>query len=344
MEWREAMEAVLARRDLDEGQAEALLGRVLAGEASPEWIAGFLVGLRMKGESVGEITGFARAMRAHATPIRCRTGPLVDTCGTGGDDSGSFNISTTAAFVVAAAGGRVAKHGNRSVSSRCGSADVLEALGARLDLSPDDVGHCVDEVGLGFLFAPALHGAMKHAVGPRRALSVRTVFNMLGPLTNPAGAPHQVIGVYDATLLEPMGRVLDRLGARRAILVHGSDGLDEFTVTGPSRYLLVEGGEVELRDLDPGELGLPRHEASALAGGDAAANAAITREVLGGRPGAAADVVALNAGAALWAAGIAGDLPDGLARAQGCLADGSALALLDRFVEFTNDHGGGAGA
>lgn len=338
MDWREAMETVLARRDLGESRAEALLGRVLAGEASPEWIAGFLVGLRMKGESVGEITGFARAMRSHATAIRCSTGPLVDTCGTGGDDSGSFNISTTAAFVVAGAGGRVAKHGNRSVSSRCGSADVLEALGARLDLDPDDVGRCVDEVGLGFLFAPALHGAMKHAVGPRRALSVRTVFNMLGPLTNPAGAPHQVIGVYDAALLEPMGRVLDRLGAARAILVHGSDGLDEFTVTGPSRYLLVEGGEAELRDLDPVSLGMELHEPAALAGGDAQQNARVSRDVLEGKAGAAADVVALNAAAALWACGIAADLADGLARARASLADGSALGVLERFVEFTNDH------
>lgn len=332
---QEALDTVLDRRDLEATAAETLMQGILAGDASPEWIAGFLVALRMKGETAGEITGFARAMRSAATPVPCTTGPLVDTCGTGGDGAHTFNISTTAAFVVAGAGGRVAKHGNRSVSSRCGSADVLEALGANLDLDPAAVGRCVDEVGFGFLFAPRLHGAMKHAVGPRRALGVRTVFNLLGPLTNPAGAAHQVIGVFDAAWLDPMAAVLASLGVGRSLVVHGDDGLDELTVTGPTQVRIVDGG-VTADTVRPEDVGLATHPAADLAGGDATENAEILRRILRGEEsGARRDITLLNAGAALFAAGLADDLRGGVEAAGSAVDSGRAQERLEAYIAFT---------
>jgi anthranilate phosphoribosyltransferase len=315
------------------------MSSILAGEAEESWIGAFLVGLRLKVETPAEIAGFAEAMRAHATPIVPTAAPLVDTCGTGGDASGSFNSSTAAAFVAAGAGAHVAKHGNRSVSSKSGSADVLEALGARLDLSPSRVGQCIDEVGFGFLFAPALHGAMKHAVGPRKALALRTVFNILGPLTNPAGAPHQVLGVFDASLLETMGEVLHDLGSARSLLVHGDDGLDELTITTTSQAMIIDGG-LRHEKVDPSRLGLSLHEASSIAGGDPQKNAGIIVSVLEGAKGGARDVVALNAAAALFACGLADDLESGVAQALVAIEDGSEREILDRYVEFTKRYGG----
>jgi anthranilate phosphoribosyltransferase len=338
---QEILERVLAGHSLAESEAQRAMERILRGEADPAWIAGLLVALRMKGETADEITGFARAMRASATPLRCSAAPLLDTCGTGGDGAGTFNISTACAFVAAGAGVHVAKHGNRSVSSRCGSADVLETLGASLALAPDAVAACVDEVGFGFMFAPSFHGAMRHAVAPRRALGLRTVFNILGPLTNPAGARHQLLGVFDPRLLDRLAEVLPRLGNGRSLLVHGDDGLDELTVTASSWMLVVDAGVTRVR-VDPVALGLPLHPAQALQGGDAQRNAQIVRGVLAGEGGAPRDIVLLNAAAALWAAGRSTTLQDGLQQAALAIDSGQARAVLDRFVEFTRRHAGAA--
>jgi len=337
MSIKEAIAKVIERQDLSEVEAEAAMTQIMQGQATPAQIGAFLTALRMKGETVSEIAGCARAMRRSAVavhPRRAKT--LVDTCGTGGDGAGTFNISTTAAFVVAGAGQPVAKHGNRSISSRCGSADVLEALGVNLDLTPEQVAACVDEVGLGFLFAPKLHPAMKHAIGPRRELGVRTIFNLLGPLTNPAGASAQVLGVYDPTLTEPLARVLGALGSRAAFVVHGADGLDELTTTGPNRVSALRNGRVETHTLDPASLGFPRARPEDLCGGDPQENAAITREILsGGLNGPRRDVVVLNAAAALVAGGRARTLPEGVRLAEHSLDSGAARRVLTHLIEFS---------
>ena len=336
MSIKEAIAKVMERQDLTEVEAEAAMTQIMEGQATPAQIGAFLTALRMKGESVGEITGCARAMRRSAVPVRPRRAALmVDTCGTGGDGSGTFNISTTAAFVVAGAGQPVAKHGNRSASSRCGSADVLEALGVNLDLTPDQVAACVDEVGIGFLFAPKLHPAMKHAIGPRRELGVRTIFNLLGPLTNPAGAQAQVMGVYDPAWTEPLAQVLGALGSQAAFVVHGADGLDELSTTGPNRVSALRDGRVETITLDPAELGFARARASDLAGGSAEENAAIMRGILSGTcNGARRDVVVLNAAAALVAGGQSKTLREGIRQANHSLDSGAALHMLDHLIEF----------
>lgn len=327
------LERTLAREDLDAATTERLLGRVLAGEVDPHWLAGWLTALRMKGESTQEITGLARAMRAHATPVPTRAPSLVDTCGTGGDRRHTFNVSTVSAFVAAGAGACVAKHGNRSVSSRCGSADVLEALGAAIQLTPEQVGRCVDELGFGFLFAPALHGAMKHAVAPRRALGVRTVFNLLGPLTNPAGAHHQVIGVFAREWIDRVAEVLGELGTRRSLVVHGRDGLDEISVHAVTDAVLVDADRRVEMEIDPQEFGVRGNGSEPLTGGDAHTNAKIVRAVLGGDIGGSArDVVRLNAGAALWVCGRATDLREGIERATESLDRGDALGVLDAWI------------
>jgi anthranilate phosphoribosyltransferase len=310
---------------------------IMQGQATPAQIGAFLTALRMKGEAVTEIAGCARAMRRSALRVRPqRAETLVDTCGTGGDGAGTFNISTTAAFVVAGAGQPVAKHGNRSVSSQCGSADVLEALGVNLDLSPDQVAASVDEVGIGFLFAPKLHPAMKHAIGPRRELGVRTIFNLLGPLTNPASARAQVLGVYDPALTETMARVLASLGSHAAFVVHGAGGLDELTTTGSNRVSVLREGQVETHSFDPADLGFSRARPEELNGGDAEENAAITRGILSGTlNGARQDVVVLNAAAALVAGGQAYTLPEGIQMAERSLDSGSAERVLDELIKFT---------
>jgi anthranilate phosphoribosyltransferase len=337
MSIQEAAAKAMDGQDLTEFEAESAMTQIMEGRATPAQIGAFLTALRMKGESVSEIAGCARAMRRSAVPV-CPQRPetLVDTCGTGGDGAGTFNISTTAAFVAAGAGQPVAKHGNRSISSRCGSADVLEALGVNLDLTPDQVAASVDEVGIGFLFAPNLHPAMKHAIGPRRELGVRTIFNVLGPLTNPANASAQVLGVYDPDLTETLAHVLGTLGSQAAFVVHGSGGLDELTTSGPNRVSALRDGRVETHSLDPADLGFHRARPSDLRGGDATENAAITRGILSGTiNGARRDVVVLNAAAALFVGGQAQTLPEGVRLAEGSIDSGSAQRVLDHLIEFS---------
>lgn len=336
MDIKEAIAHLLESRDLTEAGAEAVMEQIMTGQATPAQIGGFLIALRMKGETVEEVTGCARAMRHNATPVRPRRQDLVDTCGTGGDGTGTFNISTTAAFVVAGAGQPVAKHGNRSVSSGCGSADVLKALGVNIELSPEDVAACVDEVGIGFLYAPLLHPAMKHAIGPRREMGVRTIFNILGPLTNPAQAQAQLLGVYDSELTEMMAQVLGSLGSRAAYVVHSADGLDELATTAPNRVSQLKDGRVSTFTLDAEELGLPRATQSDLKGGSAEENAAITRAILDGEQGPKRDVVLLNAAAALVVGGAASDLRQGLVMAAQSVDSGAARATLETLVAFTN--------
>ncbi len=329
-----ALARALDGEHLSADEAESIMGTIMSGDATPAQIGAYLAALRAKGETVGEIVGFARAMREHATRVRPARRPLVDTCGTGGDGAHTFNISTTAALVVAGAGVAVAKHGNRSVSSKCGSADVLSALGVRLDLSPEDVALCIDEVGFGFLFAPMMHPAMKHAIGPRREMGVRTVFNILGPLTNPAGATVQVMGVYDRDLVLPLAQVLRDLGAESAYVVSSADGLDELSVSGPNRVARLETGRVELTSLDAADYGIAPNDVSALRGGDAEENAAITRDILQGQRGPRRDVVLLNAAVALTAAGAVGDLRDGLDMAEASIDCGAAAKVLGDLVAF----------
>ena len=310
---------------------------LMAGEATPAQTAALLVALHMKGETVDEIAGFAATMRAFATRVPTARRPLVDTCGTGGDHSGTFNISTAAAFVVAGAGVAVAKHGNRSATSKCGSADVLEELGVNLSADPVVVGRCIDEVGIGFLFARALHSAMKH-VGPVRAeLGVRTVFNVLGPLTNPAGADGQVMGIYDGNRVGDIARVLLELGTRHAFVVHGLDGLDELTLTGPSKVAEARDGHVDEYTIEPGQLGLDVATADALRGGGAAENARILRGVLEGEPGPRRDIVLLNAAPAIVAGEGAGELRGGIEVARQSIDSGAALAKLEELVKHSHD-------
>jgi anthranilate synthase/phosphoribosyltransferase len=345
LEIRGAVGRVVAGQDLSEAQAEAVMGQIMAGEATPAQIGAFLAALRMKGETVEEITGCARAMRRSAIPVRPRRQDLVDTCGTGGDETGTFNISTTTAFVVAGAGLGVAKHGNRSVSSRCGSADLLEALGVNLELSPEQVAQCIDEVGIGFLFAPRLHPAMKYAIGPRREMGVRTIFNILGPLTNPALAQRQLMGVYDPGLTNVLAQVLGGLGAQAALVVHGADGLDELSTTGMNRlsYLQegMDGEAAAVKDfhLDPAELGLPRARLEDLRGGTAEENVEITRAVLSGEEGAHRDVVLLNTAAALLVGGRAEDLKEGLELAAEAIDSGAALGKVEALVALSQELG-----
>jgi len=336
MSIKEAIAHLLEDGDLSEAEAEAVMEQIMTGQATPAQIGGFLIALRMKGETVKEVTGFARAMRRSAIPVHPRQALLVDTCGTGGDGAYTFNISTTAAFVVAGAGLAVAKHGNRSVSSHCGSADVLGALGVNIELSPDEIAACIDEVGIGFLYAPLLHPAMKHAIGPRREMGVRTVFNILGPLTNPAGAQVQVLGVYEAELTEVMARVLGSLGSQAAFVVHGADGLDELSTTGPNRVTRLEDGEVHTFIVHPLELGLPRATVSDLRGGDVEENMAITLAILDGEPGPRRDVVLLNAAAALVAGGLAADLAEGLVLAAQSIDSSVARTKLEALIAFTS--------
>ena len=327
------IQKVINRQNLSAEEAEAAMTIIMDGEATDAQIGGYLVGLRMKGETVAEITGSARAMRAHAAPIHLNINgdALLDTAGTGGDGAHTFNISTAAAFVIAGTGRKVAKHGNRAASSKCGSADVLAELGINLDLTPDQVGRCIDEVGIGFLFAPKFHPAMKYAIGPRRQLGQRTIFNILGPLTNPAGATHQVIGVFDPELTQPMAEVLGELGGRAALVVHGHGGLDELTTAGPNRVSHLKDGAVNTYELDAAELGLKPAQPEDLRGGDPAENAQMLRALLNGKDQSPrCDVVVLNAAAAL--ASESGDFPNAIAEARQSLDGGAALAKLNHLL------------
>jgi anthranilate phosphoribosyltransferase len=309
---------------------------IMEGKATPAQIAAFIVGLRMKGETVEEITGCARVMRDKATFINTPVGSVpVDTAGTGGDGAHTFNISTTAAFVAAGAGVTMAKHGNRAASSQCGSADLLEALGVDITLAPTGVEAAIQEVGIGFLFAPALHGAMRHAVGPRREVGVRTIFNILGPLTNPARAQHQLVGIYDVTLTAMMATVLHNLGGKRAFVVHGSDGLDEITTTGPTTISELRHGLVHTYTVQPQDFGLPCDHPEALRGGDAAYNAELTLRLLRGEPLPQRHIVLLNAAAAIAASTEERSIADCLPLAQQALDSGAAWEKLDRLRQFT---------
>ena len=335
---------VMMFENLSAEDAEAAMGIIMTGQATPAQIGGYLVGLRMKGETIDEVTGSARAMRAYGNKVILPARPsgraqedsdvLIDTAGTGGDGAHTFNISTAAAFVIAGAGRRVAKHGNRAASSQCGSADVLAALGVNLDLTPEQVAACIEEVGIGFMFAPKFHPAMKFAIGPRKELGQRTIFNLLGPLTNPAGATHQLIGVYDPKLTAPLASVLGELGGEAAYVVHGHGGLDELTTAGPNRVSHLIDGKVETFELDATQYGLRRVENGDLRGGPAEENAAIMRELLSGRDTSPRrDVVVLNAAAAL--AVKTGDFPAALTAADESLRSGAALDRLERMVAFS---------
>jgi len=330
------LQKVVDGQDLTRTEMTEAFDLLMSGEATPAQIAGFIVALRMKGECVEEIAGGAWSMRRHAVLIDTGGLPVVDTCGTGGDACDTFNVSTTAAFVVAGAGVPVAKHGNRAVSSRCGSADLLQELGVNIEAPPETVEECIREAGIGFLYAPRLHPAMKHAMGPRRELGVRTIFNMLGPLTNPAGAKGQILGVFAAELTEPFAHVLRLLGSHRAFVVHGQDGMDEITTTTTTRVSELSEGRVRTYDLDPLECIGEYADATALAGGETADNAAIARSVLAGAPGPCRDIACLNAAAALVAGGKAGDVRQGWKLAVDSVESGRARGVLDRLVEVSN--------
>ena len=333
---QEIIQQLLDGEDLERDAARGVMDLIMSGGATDAQIGAFLIALRCKGETVAEVAGFAEAMRDKATPISGGREPMIDTCGTGGDGSGTFNISTTVAFVAAGAGLCVAKHGNRAMSSKCGSADVLASLGVNVEAPPEKVGQCLDEVGIGFLFAPMLHGAMKHAIGPRKEIGTRTVFNILGPLTNPAGARRQLIGVFSADLTEKMAGVLQSLGSERAFVVHGSDGLDELTLTGPSRVTELRDGELRTYEVSPADFGLAAVDASVLQGGDAEENARILTDVLEGNGGAQTDIVVMNAAAAIVAGGLADFLPDGAGLAVESIESGKARAALEDLVKVSN--------
>lgn len=331
-----AIANVVELRDLSAGDMEAVMRSIMTGQATPAQIGGFLVGLRMKGETVDEIAAAAKVMRELATRVDVGGRHLVDTCGTGGDGASTFNISTASAIVTAAAGGRVAKHGNRSVSSRSGSADVLEAAGVKLDLTPAQVATCIDQVGVGFLFAPQHHSAMKHAIGPRKEMRVRTLFNLLGPLTNPAGAPNQVLGVFSLEWVEPLAQVLKQLGSEHVLVVHAEDGLDEISIAAPTRIAELNKGDISVYTVTPEDFGLQRADLSAIAVENAAQSLAMIEAVFAGQPGPARDIVRLNAGAAIYAAGLAPSLADGVALAADVISSGKARQTYQSLIDVSN--------
>jgi len=333
---KEAIAKAVTKTNLTEAEAEAVMREIMQGEATDAQIAAYLTALRMKGETVEEITGSARVMREKAVPITLNAKYHVDTCGTGGDMAHTFNISTTVAFVVAGAGVTVAKHGNRSVSSKSGSADVLQSLGINIEIPSHRVQECLNDVGIAFLFAPMMHQAMKYAIGPRREVGIRTIFNILGPLTNPAKVTSQIMGVYAADLTSPLAKALGNLGAKRAFVVHGMDGLDEITVTDRTRISEFVDGEVKDYFVHPSDFGLPAGKAGDLKGGDAKDNAAITMEILNGMKGTRRDIVLLNAAAGLVASGRARDLKDGIVIAAESIDSGAARKKLDELKAFTN--------
>lgn len=337
MDIQRALDVLSRFGHLQEEEAEAVMQQIMTGGATEAQIGAYLMALRMKGETQDEITGSARAMRANAHRVpTAANGDLLDTCGTGGDRSGTFNISTTVAFIAAGAGIKVAKHGNRAASSKCGSADVLQQLGVNLDLTPEQVGQCVDEIGIGFLFAAKLHPAMKHAIGPRKQMAIRTIFNILGPLTNPAGAQRQLMGVFTADLTDFLAHVLGKLGSKSAMIVSGYGGLDELTTTGPNRVSHFRAGGVRSYDIDPREYGFKGANITELLGDDAPTNAAILRGILSGEiTDAKRDVVLLNAAAAFVAAEVEDNMADGIRRSTEVLDSGAALAKLDDLIAYS---------
>jgi len=331
-----ALANVVEFRDLNAANMEAAMRVIMTGQATPAQIGGFLVGLRMKGETVDEIVAAARVMRELATRVEVSGPHLVDTCGTGGDGASTFNISTVSALVAAAAGARVAKHGNRSVSSSSGSADVLEAAGVRLDLAAEQVAACIDQVGVGFLYAPQHHSAMKHAIGPRREMRIRTLFNLLGPLTNPAGAPNQVLGVFGAIWVEPLARVLQRLGSEHVLVVHAEDGLDEISIAAPTRVAELKDGGITVYTVSPEDFGLQRADLSAITVANAGQSLELINTVLGNQAGPALDIVKLNAGAAIYAAGLTSSLAEGVESAAEAIGNGKAKLTFESLLRVSN--------
>lgn len=336
MDMQAAIRAVTERRDLSHDEMQSVMNTIMTGEATQAQIGGFLVGLRMKGETINEITAAAQVMRELATRVEVSGDHVVDIVGTGGDGSSTFNISTASCFVVAAAGGKVAKHGNRSVSSKSGAADLLEAAGVNLDITPEQVAQCVEQAGVGFMFAPKHHSAMKHAIGPRKEMAVRTIFNVLGPLTNPAGAPNQLLGVFSRDLVEPLAKVLDNLGSHHVLVVHSDDGMDEISIGASTFVAELKDGEVKTYTIKPEDFGLSSGDVGALKVADAAQSLAVIQAVFENQPGPARDIVALNAGAAIYAAGLADTLQAGVDKAMEIIASGAARARLDDLVKVSN--------
>ncbi len=336
MDIQAAIRALTERQNLTAQQMQSVMRSIMTGEATAAQIGGFLIALRMKGETVDEVVGAAQVMRELATAVPIGGDHIVDTCGTGGDGAGIFNVSTAGAFVVAAAGGLVAKHGNRSVSSSSGSADVLEAAGVNLNTTPEQVASCITQVGVGFMFAPAHHSAMKHAIGPRREMAVRTIFNVLGPLTNPAGAPNQVLGVFSRSWLRPLAEVLQRLGSHHVMVVHAEDGLDEISIASPTYVAELKDGQISEYTLTPEQLGLNSTPLDSLVVDNAEQSLQLIRAVLAGDGGPAADIIKLNAGAAIYVAGLAGSLQAGVDRAAQILNSGEALHKLEALANVSN--------
>tara|TARA_B100001059_G_scaffold226659_1_gene255478 strand:- start:453 stop:1469 length:1017 start_codon:yes stop_codon:yes gene_type:complete len=333
----EAIKAVISRQNLNESEMHDVMNSIMTGQTTDAQIGAFLVGLSMKGETIEEITASAKVMRALATSVELNSNDyLVDTCGTGGDGLGLFNISTASAFVVAAAGGKVAKHGNRSISSKSGSADVLEAAGINLNISPELISQCIEEIGLGFMFAPAHHSAMKHAIGPRKELAVRTIFNVLGPLTNPAKAPNQIMGVYDKSLVEPIANVLKGLNSRHVMVVHSEDGLDEFSIANTTYVAELKDNNISTYTVHPGDFGLEEGNLDSIKAENAEQSLALINEAFSGKKGVARDIIALNAGAAIYVSGLVSSFDEGVTQANQILSDGSAQDKLDAYILASN--------
>ncbi|MEE8343294.1 MAG: anthranilate phosphoribosyltransferase [Gammaproteobacteria bacterium] len=337
MDMSAAIQAVTEGKDLTSAEMQEVMQAIMTGNATPAQIGGFLVGLRMKGETVDEITSAARVMRRLATQVQVSGPHLVDTCGTGGDGTHTFNISTASAMVAAAAGAKVAKHGNRSVSSSCGSADVLEAAGVNLDLEPQQVSRCIAQVGVGFLFAPKHHSAMKHAIGPRKEMGIRTIFNLLGPLTNPANAPNQVLGVFSAQWLEPLAQVLEQLGSEHVLVVHAEDGLDEISIGANTRVVELKAGTITSYIIAPEDFGLTPGNVADIVVGNAGESLQMIRNVFAGKSGPALDIVAMNAGAAIYVAGLVDNLKAGVAMAGDVLVSGAAQRTLESLIRMSQE-------
>ena len=337
MNINQAIKAVIEKKNLNESDMLDVMNSIMTGQTTDAQIGAFLVGLSMKGETIEEITASAKVMRSLATPVEIKSNKyLVDTCGTGGDGLGLFNISTASAFVVAAAGGKVAKHGNRSISSKSGSADVLESAGVNLNLSPSRISKCIEQIGVGFMFAPAHHSAMKHAIGPRKELAVRTIFNVLGPLTNPAKAPNQVMGVYDKNLIEPIANVLKELGSRHVMVVHSDDGLDELSIADKTYVAELKDGNVSTYSVHPEDFGLTLGDLKDIRADNADASLALITEAFSGRNGTAKNIISLNAGAAIYVSGLTTSLQLGIDRANQVLSDGSSQKKLDEYIKISN--------
>ncbi len=337
MNINQAIKAVIEKKNLNESDMLDVMNSIMTGQTTDAQIGAFLVGLSMKGETIEEITASAKVMRSLATPVEIKSNKyLVDTCGTGGDGLGLFNISTASAFVVAAAGGKVAKHGNRSISSKSGSADVLESAGVNLNLSPSLISECIAQIGVGFMFAPAHHSAMKHAIGPRKELAVRTIFNVLGPLTNPAKAPNQVMGVYDKNLIEPIANVLKELGSRHVMVVHSDDGLDELSIADKTYVAELKDGNVSTYSVHPEDFGLTLGDLKDIRADNADASLTLITEAFSGRNGTAKNIISLNAGAAIYVSGLTTSLQSGIDRANQVLSDGSSQKKLDEYIKISN--------